>query len=235
MRNPKDIIIKDTTLAEILRKHKHWVNADIDGWENMRADLSFANLCDVDLNGVNLRYADLSYADLHYADLSYADLSFANLHCANLRSASLRYANLNCANLNCAILFDVSLHEADLRYVKKMPYVPMVCPEECSFIGWKNVGDKIVKLEIPAEAKRSSATSRKCRCEFAKVLGIFELDGKPSCETKVINSNYQECVYELGKLVYPDSFDENRWNECSHGIHFFMQRQEAIDYCWEAV
>lgn len=211
MRNSKDIIIKDKTLAEILRKHKHWVNADIDGWENMRADLS---------------YADLSYADLRYANLRYADLSFANLRYADLESASLRYANLREADLNYA-----SLRYADLGSAKNIPYVPMVCPEECSFVGWKKVNDKIVKLEIPAEAKRNSATSRKCRCEFAKVIGIFELDGKPSCETKVINSNYQECVYELGKLVYPDSFDENRWNECSHGIHFFMQRQEAIDYC----
>ena len=24
--------------------------------------------------------------------------------------------------------------------------------------------------------------------------------------------------------------DENRWKECARGIHFFINRQEAIDY-----
>ena len=36
--------------------------------------------------------------------------------------------------------------------------------------------------------------------------------------------------YELGKEVYPDDFDENRYYECSHGIHFFMSFDEARDY-----
>lgn len=34
----------------------------------------------------------------------------------------------------------------------------------------------------------------------------------------------------LVKLVFPDSFDENRWKECSHGIHFFIDKDEAINY-----
>lgn len=33
-----------------------------------------------------------------------------------------------------------------------------------------------------------------------------------------------------GETVVPDSFDEDRWNECSNGIHFFITKQEAIDY-----
>lgn len=32
------------------------------------------------------------------------------------------------------------------------------------------------------------------------------------------------------KSYLTDSFDEDRWNECSHGIHFFINKQEAIDY-----
>jgi len=37
-------------------------------------------------------------------------------------------------------------------------------------------------------------------------------------------------VYEVGKLTIPDGFDENRWEECSHGIHFFITRSEAEAY-----
>lgn len=27
-----------------------------------------------------------------------------------------------------------------------------------------------------------------------------------------------------------DDFDINRWNECAPGIHFFISRQEAVDF-----
>ena len=39
-----------------------------------------------------------------------------------------------------------------------------------------------------------------------------------------------ELLYKVGKTVYPDGFDEDRWNECSNGIHFFMTRREAELY-----
>jgi hypothetical protein len=31
-------------------------------------------------------------------------------------------------------------------------------------------------------------------------------------------------------ITYPDSFDDTRWEECSHGIHCFLTREEAINY-----
>lgn len=63
-------------LAEILKKHKLWLN-NKDGGE--RADLRWADLSGADLNG----------ADLRWAELSGADLSKANLDGANLRGADL--------------------------------------------------------------------------------------------------------------------------------------------------
>jgi hypothetical protein len=27
-----------------------------------------------------------------------------------------------------------------------------------------------------------------------------------------------------------ENFNEDRWNECAAGIHFFITREEAIDY-----
>ena len=35
-------------------------------------------------------------------------------------------------------------------------------------------------------------------------------------------------LYKVGEMVYPDSFNEDRWNECSNGIHFFINKQDAI-------
>ena len=160
--------------------------------------------------------ADLRDADLRDADLRDADLSFADLRDANLRGADLR--------------------DADLRDAKNVPYIPMVCPEEGDFIGWKKAYSLacpkkfIVKLKIPASAKRSSATARKCRCSKARVLEIYNLDGTIAEERMCYSQHDNNFVYEVGKTVKVDNFDDNRWKECATGIHFFMNRQEALNY-----
>ena len=62
------------------------------------------------------------------------------------------------------------------------------------------------------------------------MLAITDLDGNNPVN-EILNTNQAELLYKVGEMVYPDdAFDENRWNECSHGIHFFVNKQEAIDY-----
>lgn len=94
--------ITQEELNKVIENHQHWLKEDCDGWENMRADLS---------------YDDLSHA-------------------------------------------------------KNIPFIPMVCQDTGSFIGWKKASGKIVKLQIPEDARRSSSTGRKCRCDKAFVVGI---------------------------------------------------------------
>ena len=186
-------------LNKILEEHKHWINEDCKNWEDMRADLHNAALCD-------------------------AYLHRANLYGANLCGADLRNADLSIANL-CG---------ADLRGAKNVPYIPMVCPEEGDFIGWKkaesNKNKVIVKLHIPSDAKRSSATTRKCRCSKAEVIAIYNLDGTEEGETTCHSDYDNSFIYEVGKTVEVTNFSEDRWSECAKGIHFFINRQEAIDY-----
>ena len=247
-------------INKILEGHKHWLYEDCKGWETMMADFSSCDLSYANLSYANLSYANLSYANLSYANLSYADLSGANLSGANLRYANLSYAdlsgaylrganlrdaNLRDANLSGAYLLyadlrDADLSGADLSYAnliganlsgaKEVPYIPMVCPEEGVFIGWKKAGDKIVKLRIPEDALRSSATTRKCRCNKAEVIEIYNIDGTIADE-RIVNSSYDSSfTYEVGRTVEVQDFDTNRWNECTRGIHFFINRQEAINY-----
>ena len=165
-----------------------------------------------------------------------ADLRGANLRGAYLVGANLRDANLRDTDLRDANLRDADLRDANLRDAKYIPFIPMACPTDGDFIGWKkvNYGEKyyLVKLMVPADAKRCSSTGRKCRCSKALVLDISLLvDGKEAGKEKnVINNRYVPTLYEVGKVVEPDSFDENRFRECSHGIHFFIDRQEAINY-----
>ena len=153
-------------------------------------------------------------------------LKGAYLKGANLKGAYLKGANLEGANLKGAYLKGANLYGANLYGA----YLPLNCPEEGAFIGWKKVHDLLIKLLIPEDAKRSSAGTRKCRASKAVVLDIIDPNGD-KYTLPVENRNYSPYVtYEVGKEVLPDSWDDNRWNECSHGIHFFITKQEAIDY-----
>ena len=225
-------------LKKALEAHNHYLAQDCEGWENMRANLRGANLrganlSGADINGANLRKANLISANLRGADLSGADLRGADLRKADLRGAYLSGAYLSDADLSGADLSGANLSGANLsgvKYNERTSFLALACPEEGDFIAWKKVGEVIVKLRIPSEAKRSSATTRKCRCEFAEVLELQSLDGTPYNDDKVVNDDYVETIYKVGEIVRPDSWDDNRWNECSHGIHFFITRDEAMRY-----
>ena len=122
---------------------------------------------------------------------------------------------------------------------------PQLCPTHGAFIAWKkcrpftpdynNVrangrdADKLVKLLIPEDALRSSATSAKCRADKAYVLGVYEMDGKTLAEDQRARSIWRyDFVYETGKRVEPEfDYENNRWEECSYGIHFFVDIDAA--------
>ena len=145
--------------------------------------------------------ANLSRADLYGADLSGANLSRADLSGANLSRAN---------NLN----------------------YPIACPEKGSFIGFKKCRDGlIVELEILEDALRCSANGRKCRCSKAKVLSITTSDGIDVNNKTAVSKHDGSFTYKVGEVVSVDNFEPNRWEECSAGIHFFITRQEAVDYC----
>lgn len=164
--------------------------------------------------------ANLSYADLRYADLSSADLRYADLSYADLRSADLRSADLSSADLSYA--------KIDNKLLDK--FYPIACPESGAFVGWKKANGKIVKLEVCADAKRSSAFTRKCRCSAARVLAIENTDGSDSGMTEISSTYDSDFIYKVGEIVSVPNFDEDRRNECAPGIHFFITRQEAVDW-----
>ena len=188
-------------LKEILIKHHKWILNEKGG---ERANLRGANLREANLREANLYGVNLYGVNLYGADLYGADLYGANLREANLYGANLR-------DWQC----------------------PITCPEEGSFIGFKKARvdniDVIVKLLITETAKRCSATTRKCRCSEAEVLSIESLDGTKQYH-EATSSFDKSFIYKVGETVKVDNFDENRWKECSTGIHFFITREEAVRY-----
>ncbi len=193
---------------------------------NLKGEILFSHSRESNTTKATLEKAASIGADLRYANLSGADLSGANLSGAYLRDADLREANLRGANLRYANLSSANLGGAD-----NIPFIPLACPSEGEFIGWKKVGDYVIKLRIPADAKRCSATTSKCRCDKAEVISIIGIGIRDNESIdSIVNDRYDHCEYTVGEMVYPDTFDENRWNECSNGIHFFINKQEAINY-----
>ena len=196
-------------LEKILEEHKKWLSGD----GGIRANLSRADLSEAGLRGADLTEADLTEADLSGAYLRGADLSGADLTRADLTEADLSGANLR-----------------GVRYDENTAFFALQCPEEGSFIGYKICKEyKIVKLLITEDAKRSSATTRKCRASKAKVLEITNIENTEKYETAV-SKHDANFIYKVGETIEIENFDEDRWSECSEGIHFFITREEAIQY-----
>ena len=196
--------------------------ADLIGINLIGGNLRGADLRGVNLIGINLTGADLSGANLSNANLSYADLSGADLWNANLWNANLENANLWNADLTDANLKNIKTNTNTIGY-------HLACPEEGSFIGYKKANRYLIKLLIPENAKRSSATTLKCRCSEARVLDIEDI--KTGLKVQAVNSSYDyQFIYRVGEIVKVEDFDDNRWNECSTGIHFFMNKDNAINY-----
>ena len=187
-----------------------------------------ANLSRADLGGANFRWADLGGSDLSGAELIGANLSRANLSGANLRWADLIGANLSGANLSGANLIGANLIGANLSGVifnEHTSFFLPSCPSIGAFTAFKKCNDDImVTLLIPEDAKRSSATSYKCRASKAVVLSI---DGDLKEAVSIYDNKF---IYRVGETITVDDFDDNRWVECGRGIHFFMHRELAQIY-----
>ena len=215
------------TVLDAIRRGADLRGADLRGSNLRSANLRSANLCDADLCDANLcgaylRGANLCGAYLRGANLYGADLCDANLCDANLRDANLRDADLRGANLCDADLRGANLRDAKGCYLS--------CPTEGSFIGWKKASGHIVKLRIPEDARRSSATGHKCRCDKAYVMEIQNMDGTKATEDTVRSDHDKNFVYTVGATVEVPDFDDNRWSECAPGIHFFIDRRAAVEY-----
>ena len=238
-------------LTKILELHQKWLNNENDGrYADLRyADLRYADLRGANLTGANLTGADLTGADLRGANLTGANLTGANLTGANLTGADLRGANLTGADLRGTNLTGADLRNADLRNANltdaNLRYANLenisinesttgitnFCPDG-SFVAWKKLqGNVIAKLLIPEHAKRSNATTLKCRASEAQVLQILKKENDTWLEIgKGVSRHDSDFIYEVGKTVKVDNFDDDRWIECSTGIHFFIDRKVAEQY-----
>ena len=140
------------------------------------------------------------FANLQGANLQGADLQGADLQGANLRSANLQGAYLNGARLEGAFLSAFQI------------------PQEGTLTVYKKVDTGVIKLEVPADAKRTATlVGRKCRAEFVKVLSGSGMSSRLG-------------EYKEGTMYYPDKYNSDIRVECTNGVHFFLTKEEAEEY-----
>ena len=200
--------------------------------EELKIDTSYITGFQLNTNKVEIAYfndCDLSYSDIRRN--TFKHLSFTNVKL----KGSKHYDNT----------VDGSTYEDNFEDCQ---YFNNICPKEGSFIGWKkckiDTGVVLVKLLIPENAKRSSGTSFKCRCDKAQVLEIRKIPTErmyPMSEQhdeNIIDEEIDECYsmrdcdfkYRKGEYVEVPDFNTDPFVICSSGIHFFMNKKLAINY-----
>jgi len=209
------------------------IYANLRGADLHGADLIKANLNNARLISANLRQAVLVKAKLAAAQLLYADLEGADLEGAWLVWADLRRTNLYDANLRGVSLLGACLEDAELNSYTNLDAARLPAfqiPQHGELRVYKKVQGKIVLLKIPSWAKRTaSLVGRKCRASAAVVLAI-EGDYSKRSYYGYDEDPVPTILYKVGATIYPDSYDPDIRIQCSHGIHFFLTREEAENY-----
>lgn len=209
-------------------KEYEFHNMDMTGWNFSNTDVSLSSFQGSILDGVNFENSSVENALFDGCPMK--GTNFKN---ANMKRACFRSCDLGGANIEGADLFFAVLELANLEGVKadeNTKWYRLYCPEEGAFLGYKKcIGDRLVQLLIPADAKRTSATYRTCRCDKAKVLTIKSFDYKESFSEawSMVDENF---VYRVGEWVEVKDFNEDRWFDSTTGIHFWLTREEAKAY-----
>lgn len=217
-RKEEPVVLRDILLKD----------ADLQGWKLEHIDFSMSRFERVCFDGANMSYSNIQNALFTDCTFRKTDLRYANMKSAAMRYNDLTGANIEGANLLCAVLehakLDGIICNDETRYFK------MHCPEQGAFLGYKKCfNNRLVQLLIPADAKRTSATMTSCRCSKAKVLTIKSFDYQEEFDEawSLVDENF---VYRKGQWVEVLDFDEDRWNDSTTGIHFWMTRAEALAY-----
>lgn len=228
----------------------------------LRADFSTLKIIDnLRIRNADLRHAIFGRMHLQDAIFDDCEMYGVDFHNCYLGDSTFVCSSLRNANLCSANLFGCTFYGTDFANAKTdentcFEYadlssainasdlnIPLRCPERGAFVGWKACYARrdgrlmepvIVKLYIPEDAKRSSATTAKCRCDKAVVLDVQDLNGHSvACNITAVSMFRQQPIdYVVGMTVKPvgDAFDINRFAECSAGIHFFYKREDAVLY-----
>jgi uncharacterized protein YjbI with pentapeptide repeats len=163
---------------------------------------------------------DLRHLDLTKKNLSGCYFEYANLQGADFTGQDLRKTSLKGAILRAATMHRTKLTPKQLKRLSIVPEGDLIVYKKVLSLSSRYSRRQVIKLKIPAGVPRvGGLIGRKCRAERAVVLegaGISRHDGI----TK----------YKPRKTVVAPNWDPDPRVECSGGIHFFLTKEEALDY-----
>lgn len=242
-------------MSKLFNDHMTWLETD--GKSGSRFDIeyesiegAFPTLRNRCLKRLFIKRSVFSRTSFARSDLSESTLYYAMFYGCDFEDCAFTDATLEkCVFVNCnfrmsgvgnATTRNCSFIDCDWDSYSVFPNSPMSCPDTGEFIGWKKAriltpgGGSVpcvVKLRIPEDALRSSAYGRKCRCNKAYVEEIQSVDGSFVYHDLVAVSRWDLSFrYPAGEMVEVKNFDQNRYVECTCGIHFFITREEAMNY-----
>ena len=226
----REILAKRTPGKLLNMKHTIFKGLDLSGWDMTGLDLLRATFEDCNLRGTDFSGDKLDNVAFYNNEIRDMKLNGClargcSFRFQDMEGIDLRGANIYASVLEDAINQDKVITDDDTKWYK------MRCPEEGPFIAWKCCTDlRVVMLLVPADAKRCMATLETGRISKAKVLSIKSIDETESY-TWAQSTVDPDFYYEVGKWVEPaNGFQEDRWKDSSPGIHFFLDRQQCIDY-----
>lgn len=255
-RDIRNISVEDMDLANMDFSRTAFINVDFSRAKCARVKASLTTFKDCIFDGAHfdgeLNGSWIIDCSLNDAYIAYTNMSEAAIERCTITNTYVSYCDLRRCRIENNTISDIKLNQDDFkdaeiagsntvtgitRDIAGLP--PLVCPESGSFVAYKRAqtvsgNPVIIKLLIPEDAKRSSATTRKCRASKAKVLEFYKPSGELISAAKLkraYSSFNSEFKYERGETVEPlTQFCENRWEECAPGIHFFITFKEAVEY-----
>lgn len=237
----KKVIDDVLELNEILKGRQPGEQLDLHEIIFKNLNLSGSVLCNVNFrratfNNCNLHGADLSNNMMDHVAFYDCDIRNLNLQNSKLRGASFRGNDMEgidlCgANIYAAVLEDAT-NQDKVIVDDNTRWYKMLCPPEGeAFIAWKCCTDlRVVQMLVPRDAHRCMATMETGRVSKVKVLSIKSIDESKSF-TWAQSTVDPDFYYEVGQWLEPaNGFQEDRWKDSSPGIHFFLERQQCVDY-----
>ena len=245
----KDYIEENEAYIPISESEKRLIESPDD--MQLRPDMKHCIFRGLDLSGRNLRDLDFSRSTFENCDLRGTDFSGSRMDnvafynnkligmklCGcKARGCSFRFQDmtdidLRGANIYASVLED-AINQDKVIVDDNTKWYKMRCPEIGeAFIAWKCCTDlRVVMMLVPRDAKRCMATMETGRAEKVKVLKITNIDETEnySWAQSTVDPDF---YYEVGKWLEPaNGFQEDRWKDSSPGIHFFLDRQQCVDY-----
>ncbi|MBR0373875.1 MAG: pentapeptide repeat-containing protein [Mogibacterium sp.] len=212
-------------------RHTVFKGIDISGWDMTGLNLSWATF-----ENCNLRGTDFSGSKLDHVAFYNNDIRDMKLRGCLARGCSFRFQDMTGIDLSGANIYSSVLEDATNQdkviIDDNTKWYKMRCPEVGqAFIAWKCCTDlRVVMMLVPADAKRCMSTLETGRAAKVKVLKITSIDESESF-TWAQSTVDPDFYYEVGKWLEPaNGFQEDRWKDSSPGIHFFLDRQQCVDY-----